>query len=139
MINKGDIADLLISTALEMSIGSPALAVYQQGVVEPPNDVKKYIVIEYVPNESANLFVGNDAPSWHQGFLQATVVWPVGSGTVVIHDHAGLIIEAWRKGTILQGTGFKLKVHRQPSERGPIKDGKSLRMPVIIPYQVIAR
>lgn len=140
MINKGDIADLMLSRGLEMQIGSPALNVYQQGIVDPPKDDKgKYIELQFVPNESVNLSVGNNAASWHQGFLQATVVWPAGQGTVVLHDHAGQIIEAWKKGTILYGTGFKLKVTRQPSERGPIKDGKTWRVPVIIPYQVIAR
>lgn len=139
MINKGDIASLLIETGLAMVIGTPTLPVYQQGVNSPETDDKDYIVLEFVPNDSSNLYVGNDAPSFHQGFLQATVVGKAGKGTVRLLDLAGVIIEAWKKGTQLQGTGFRLKVPRQPTERGPIKDGKSWRVPVLIPYQVIAR
>lgn len=139
MINKGDIADLLITTGLAMVIGTPQLTVYQQGINSPETDDKDYLSLEFVPNDSSNLYVGNDAPSFHQGFLQVTVVGVTGKGTVRLHDLAGSVIEAWKKGTTLQGTGFKLKVPRQPTERGPIKDGKSWRVPVLIPYQVIAR
>lgn len=139
MINKGDIAELMIKTGLEMVISSPGLPVYQQGINDPGGEEKDYIVLEFVPNDSANLYVGNDAPSFHQGFLQATVVGAAGKGTVRLHDLAGSIIEVWKKGTTLQGAGFRLKVPRQPTERGPVKDGKNWRVPVIIPYQVIAR
>lgn len=138
-INKGDIADLLITTGLAMNIGSPALKVYQQGVNEPANSEKDYLTLEFVPNDSTNLYVGVNAPSFHQGFLQVTVVGSSGKGTVRLHDLAGSVIEAWKKGTKLQGVGFRLKVPRQPSERGPIKDGKNWRVPVLVPYQVIAR
>lgn len=139
MINKGDIPDLLISTALAMQVGTPPLPVYQQGIGEPERDDKEYLAVEFVPNDTSNLFVGNEAPSMHQGFLQVTVVGVSGKGTVRLHDLAGHVIEAWKKGTTLEGNGFKLKVPRQPTDRGPVKEGKNWRIPVLIPYQVIAR
>ncbi len=138
-INKGDIADVLLTRGLAMTIGNPVLKVYQQGVNEPANAEKDYLALQYVPNDSSNLYVGTDAPSLHQGFLQVTVVGSSGKGTVRLHDLAGEVIEAWKKGTKLSGTGFRLKVPRQPTERGPTKDGKNYRIPVLIPYQVIAR
>lgn len=138
-MNTGDIPALLIETALAMTISSPALPIYQQGLNELSSNEKDYLSIEFVPNDTINRAVGNDDASVHQGFLQVTVVGSAGKGTVRLHDLAGQVIEAWKKGTTLYGTGFKLKVPRKPSERGPIKDGKNWRVPVLIPYQVIAR
>lgn len=138
-MNTGDIPGLLIETALAMAIGTPPLKIYQQGIDEEASSEKEYLAIQFVPGDTINRAVGNNDASVHQGFLQVTVVGASGKGTVRLHDLAGEVIEAWKKGTTLYGAGFKLKVPRKPSERGPIKDGKNWRVPVVIPYQVIAR
>lgn len=138
-MNTGDIPALLIETGLAMAIGTPNLPIYQQAIHEPSNSEKDYLTLEFVPNDTVNRAVGDNDASVHQGFLQVTVVGSAGKGTVRLHDLAGQVIEAWKKGTTLYGTGFKLRVPRKPSERGPIKDGKNWRVPVLIPYQVIAR
>lgn len=138
-MNTGDIPALLLETGLAMNIGTPNLPVYQQAIHEPANSEKDYLTLEFVPNDTINRAVGDNDASVHQGFLQVTVVGSAGKGTVRLHDLAGQVIEAWKKGTTLYGTGFKLRVPRKPSERGPIKDGKNWRIPVLIPYQVIAR
>ena len=93
----------------------------------------------YLPNTTQELFVGNDTPKWYQGFLQLSVMWPdKGQGDLPARDLASEIALAWRKGIALDGGGFRIKIHGAPSIAQTMKDGAWLRVPVSIPYQVIA-
>ena len=135
-MNKSEIAQLLLDEALTMTF-TPAIGVYD--VMQQTDAIEaQHIEVQFLPNESTELSVGNDAPKWHQGFLQMTVVWPTGQGVVAPALYVDQIIDHWRKGTTLFGTGFKLKVNRTPWDGQPFKDGKWVRIPVSIPYIDIA-
>lgn len=137
-MNKSDIAKILLDRALVMTFTpEPSIPVYDV-MQQTPAVAGAHVEAQFLPNESTELSVGNDAPKWHQGFLQMTVVWPAGEGVVAPSLYVDQIIEHWKKGTTLFGTGFKLRVNRTPWDGQPFKDGKWVRIPVSIPYIVIA-
>lgn len=99
----------------------------------------RYIELVYQPNETFSPFVGNDDPQQQRGFLQVTVVGPRVSTDDVGWQVAAAIIDHYKKGTILRGTGgVNVKVVRKPWAAPPFPDEGWQRIPVTIPYLCIA-
>ncbi len=104
-----------------------------------PTEGQEYLDISYLPNTTTEVFVGNDTPKWYQGIFQIAVMWPdKGLGVLPARDIASQVAENWKKGPAFDGGSFRLKLPGAPSIAQTLKDGAWLRVPVSIPYQVIA-
>lgn len=139
MITESRISETLLQAALATAPGSPQVTVALPFQAFSPEEGQEYVEATYLPNTTQELFVGNDTPKWYQGFLQLSVMWPdKGQGDLPARDLASEIALAWRKGIALDGGGFRIKIYGAPSIAQTMKDGAWLRVPVSIPYQVIA-
>jgi len=139
MIQESLISETLFTHALATAPGSPSIEVAIAHQKFDPVEGNDYLELTYLPNTTQELFVGNDAPKWYQGFLQVAVMSPnKGQGDLPARDIASELVSIWKKGTILDGNGFRIRVTRVPSIAQTMKDGAWLRVPVSIPYQVIA-
>ena len=139
MIVESSISETLLSAARIKAPGSPSVEVTLPFQPFSPEEGQEYVEAIFLPNVTQELFVGNETPKGYQGFLQLSVMWPdKGQGDLPARDLASEIAQSWRKGTALDGSGFRIKVPRAPSIAQTMKDGAWLRVPVSIPYQVIA-
>lgn len=139
MIQESLILEALLEGAKVRLPGSPPVELALPYQTFNPQEGAEYLEATYLPNTTTELFVGNNTPKWYQGFLQLSVMWPdKGFGDLLARDLASAVAENWKKGTALDGGGFRVKVPRAPSIAQTLKDGAWLRVPVSIPYQVIA-
>lgn len=139
MITESKISEALLTAAVALAPSSPPVGIALPFQAFSPADDEAYIDATFLPNVTQEPFVGNDSPKWYMGFLQLAIMWPdKGQGDLPARDLASEVAIAWKKGTILDGDGFRVKVYRAPSIAQTIKDGARLRVPVSIPYQVIA-
>lgn len=139
MIEESLICEALLTGATTRVPGSPPVELVLPFRNFEPTKGEGYLEAQYLPNTTGEPFVGNNSSKWFMGFLQLTVVWPnEGQGDLPARDLASEVAELWKKGTILDGNGFRVKVYRAPSIAQTLKDGAWLRVPVSIPYHVIA-
>lgn len=137
MITESSISETLLLGASARLPGSPPVEIALPFQKFTPTQA--YLEAQYLPNTTSELYVGNDSPKWYQGFLQLSVMWPdKGQGDLDARDLASEVAESWKKGTILDGDGFRVRIKRAPSIAPTMKDGAWLRVPVSVPYQVIA-
>lgn len=139
MITESHIGETLYNGIVARPVHSPPVDVVLPLQKYDPIEGQPYIEVTFLPNTMQEPFVGNDSSKWYQGFLQLSVMWPnKGLGDLPARDLASEVAFLWKKGTILDGDGFRVKVYRAPSIAQTMKDGAWLRVPVSIPYQVIA-
>jgi hypothetical protein len=94
-----------------------------------------YLRVDFIPNRTDNLGLANDAKARHQGILQVMAIYPVGQGVIKPTNTAGLVAAHFAKGTILYGSGVKLKVYSKPSVGAPMIEPDKISVPVTILYR----
>lgn len=130
---EATIAELLFARLTSLVL-SPALPVSYQGLpFTPPTG--PYLRADFIPNRTDNLGLANDASARHQGILQIMVIYPVGQGVVKPTNVAGLVASHFAKGTILYGSGVKVKVYAKPSVGAPMIEPDKVSVPVTVLYR----
>ncbi|MHC1549396.1 phage tail terminator-like protein [Phyllobacterium sp. K27] len=137
---EGTILSLLLARLAALVL-TPALPIAQPGIpftapteTSGPNigKPKPYLRADFIPNRTDNLGLANDAKARHQGLLQVMVVYPPGVGVVKPTDIGGSIAAHFAKGTIMYGSGVKLKVYQKPNVGAPMIETDKIYVPVTI-------
>jgi hypothetical protein len=128
----------LLDRLLTMNTGvfSPAINIVTDETYAPAEG-ETYIIAIYLPNETLTRYTGDDR-GFHEGFLQVTVVSPIDGGTIPPRRIASDVIEYFKKGTIIDGNGVRVKINRQPWAAQTFKEQNRspwFRTAVSIPYQ----
>jgi hypothetical protein len=130
---EATIAELLF-TRLTSLVVSPVLPVAYPGLAfTPPTGA--YLRADFIPNRTDNLGLANDATARHQGILQVMAIYPAGQGVIKPTNTAGLVATHFAKGTILHGSGVKVKVYTKPSVGAPMIEPDKISVPVTILYR----
>lgn len=140
---EGTIAQLLFDRVLSLVL-APALPVaVPSSAFTPPVEtsgpnlgrIKPYLRVDFIPNRTDNLGLANDASARHQGILQVMAIYPINIGVIKPTDTAGLVAAHFGKGTILYGSGVKVKVYQKPSVGAPMIEPDKVSVPVTILYR----
>lgn len=111
---------------------SPALSVAYPGRGFSPPESGFWLEAVWIPNETANYGMEDDAPSLLQGMAQVNVCYRPGHGIVGGLAVAGEIIQAFAKGTRFANM---VRVYRKPWVANVIEDPDRIMHPVTIPWQ----
>lgn len=111
--------------------------VENEGEGYEPRIDNEYLAVKLFINDTVTRYVGAGRKQY-QGILQVTVVYPIKAGILSATEIAGQVAGYFKKGTIIDGDGVRIKINRQPSLATPIPDGAWLRVPVSIPYNCMA-
>ncbi|MCO4316343.1 DUF4128 domain-containing protein [Phyllobacterium sp. 21LDTY02-6] len=130
---EATIAELLFARAAALVL-NPVLPVAYPGrsFTAPAGP---YLRVDFIPNRTDNLGLAYDATARHQGILQVMAIYPVGAGIIKATDTGGLIASHFAKGTILYGSGVKLKVYQKPSVGGPLIEPDRVNVPVTVQWR----
>ena len=102
-----------------------------------PRDGVPYLQVDFMPNRTQNLFVGNSAPARHIGIFQVSVMYPNGEGRIPALALAGEVAAAFSKGSRFASNGVSAQIYEQPSVAPPMQEPDRVRVPVSIRYQAI--
>lgn len=102
-----------------------------------PTIGEAYLEARYLPAPTNTLAVGEGRDQYN-GILQVTVVAPRNEGVEPAMAIADEVIRHFKKHTIIDGDGVRVKINRQPSQASPAGDGAWLRVPVSIVYNCMA-
>lgn len=130
---EATIAELLFARTAALVL-APALPVAYPGLPFPP-PTGPYLRADFIPNRTDNLGLANDASARHQGILQIMAIYPVGQGVVKATNAGGLVAAHFGKGTILYGSGVKVKIYQKPSVGAPMIEPDKISLPVTILYR----
>ncbi|WP_457299168.1 phage tail terminator-like protein [Phyllobacterium sp. P5_D12] len=131
---EATIAEILFARLTSLVI-SPVLPVSYPGLAFTPPANAAYLKADFIPNRTDNLGLANDAKARHQGIIQVMAIYPVGQGVIKPTNTAGLVAAHFAKGTILYGSGVKLKVYAKPSVGAPMIEPDKVNVPVTILYR----
>jgi hypothetical protein len=135
MISQAELVTALFEHAKNMSLG---LHVVLPREAYKPSEGEIYLDVSWLPNETVELFTGNDAAAWYQGILQIAVMTPaetsIVDASVVVDD----VIAYWPKGSAIDAGNFRVKIQRQPWPSPSFRDESWDRVPISIEYKVIA-
>lgn len=135
MIEQSALITALFEHAMNMSLGLKV--VLPRESYQPTKD-ETFLDVSWLPNETVAQFVGHDTPDWYQGFLQVAVMTPENTSLVDASSVADEVISYWTKGTVIDGGGFRIKINRSPWPAPSFKDESWDRLPISIPYQIMA-
>lgn len=127
---EATIAELLFAR-LATLILNPVLPVAYPGLAFTP-PAGPYLRVDFIPNRTDNIGLANDASARHQGILQVMAIHPVGQGVIKATNTGGFVTAHFAKGTILYGSGVKLKIYAKPSVGSPIIEPDKINVPVTI-------
>ena len=96
-----------------------------------------YLSAQVFVSETDTLYVG-PGTFRYQGILQVTVNSPRLRGVIQAQEWAGLLIDYFKKDTIIDGDGVRIRIIRQPSQATPTNDGPWVRLPISINYHCMA-
>lgn len=111
---------------------SPAIPVAFPGIGFTPLASGFWLEVVWIPNETANYGMEDDAPSLLQGMAQVNVCFRPGLGIVGGLQLAGAVVQAFPKGTRLAD---RVRVYRKPWVANVIEDPERVMHPVTIPWQ----
>jgi len=135
MADPAVVAQLILEHAEAMVIGSPALPIaYPDVTFIPPTD-GKYLRLDLFNNEP--FWQGLSSGRIDQGLMQVMVVWPRAEGRIKPAEVAALVMEHWAKLTVLQGSGVRVKVNREPYVSSPILSDHETETPITIPWNAV--
>lgn len=111
---------------------SPALTVSFQGKgYNPPSD-GFWLELNWIPNETANYGLADDAPVLLQGIAQVNVCWRPGLGLMPGQALAGQVIAAFPKGTRIANL---VRIYRKGWVASVIEDPARVMLPVTIMWR----
>lgn len=135
MIEQAALITALLDRAVNMSLG---LKVVLPREVFKPAHNQIYLEVQWLPNETLELYVGKDAPAWYRGLLQITVCTPAETSIIDASVVADEVISFWEKGDVIDAGDFSIKITRRPWPAPSLKDGDWDRLPITIDYRVTA-
>lgn len=100
----------------------------------PPND-RKFLRVQYLPNQTERVAVDSVAPHRHAGILQVTVVWPENSGFQQPLDIAGQVADFFAADTRMVYQDVIVRSTKRPTIAPSMTDGADLLTPVSIEYE----
>lgn len=133
MTTEKAIAQAILDHSQAMSLSPSIELVLDQETPYEPVIGTPYLAGQLFTNETTTRYV-DEGRKVYQGILQVTVVYPRNHGIVDAIDVAGMVIDHFKKGTIIDGDGVRVRITRQPSHASATPDGAWLRVPVSIPY-----
>lgn len=111
---------------------SPAIPVGFPGVGFAPPDSGLWLEAQWMPNETVNYGLADDAPSLLQGMAQVGVCCRPGAGIMEPLGIADMVIVAFAKGTKFANS---VRVYRKPWVSGAIEDPERVMHPVTIMWR----
>lgn len=102
-----------------------------------PTIGQAYVEATILVNETGTLSIGSGKKQF-VGIYQITVVSPRSEGTIPATVLADVVVDHFKKDTILDGDGVRVRVNRHPSQATPTSDGSWVRVPVSVPYHCMA-
>lgn len=111
---------------------SPPLQVAFPGIGFTPPAAGMWLELQWVPNETVNYGMADDAPVLMQGLAQVGVCYRPGGGLMAGLQLAGAVVAAFPKGTRIADL---VRVYRKGWVASVIEDPERLMHPVIIPWQ----
>lgn len=133
MTKEKAIAQAMLDFCDEMSLSPSIEVVSDQETPYDPVIGVPFLAGQLFTNDTTTRYVG-EGRKVYQGILQVTVVYPRDHGVLDAIEVAGMVIDHFKKGTIIDGDGVRVKITRQPSHASATPDGAWLRVPVSIPY-----
>jgi hypothetical protein len=106
---EATIAELLFARLAALVLNPVLPAAYPGLAFAAP--AGPYLRADFIPNRTDNIGLANDASARHQGILQVMAIHPVGQGVINATNTGGLVTAHFAKGTILYGSGVKLKIY----------------------------
>jgi hypothetical protein len=117
---------------------SPSLEIVESVENEyKPRLDQEYLAAQWLVSPTVTRSIGRGRLQY-SGILQVTVVYPRNAGVLLATIIADEIVDHFKKGTIIDGDGVRVKINRQPSQATPTPDGAWLRVPVSIIYNCMA-
>lgn len=140
MADPAVVAQLILEHSESMAIDWPALPIAYPDVnftppVRPDGSAGPYLRLDLFNN--APFWEGLSSGRIDQGLLQVTVVWPRAEGRIKPAEVAALVMEHWKKLTILSGSGTRVKINREPWVSSPILSEHQTETPVTIPWNAV--
>lgn len=99
----------------------------------PPAD-HRYVSVDHFRNQNTRLYL-RGAEQQRQGFLQLSLVYPLGNGSPPSLQAAGDIIVDFPQDTVLVSEGVRVRITKQPDTMSPIKTDVSWIIPISIYYE----
>ena len=135
MIEQNKLLTALFERLQNMSLGIH-VALPREGY--KPDVDETYLDILWLPNETNEPFVAHNSPTWYQGILQVAIMTPKNASIVDASTIADEVTAFWNKGTTIPVDGKKLTIYRQPWLAPSFKDENFDRLPLSIPYKIVA-
>ena len=132
MSDKDIYVDFCTKLAAFAATFSPDVPVAYPGVGFEPPTSGVWLELQWVPNDTVNYGMANDAPVLRQGMAQVGVCYRPGAGVVSGLTVANAVIAAFPKGTRIAN---EVRVYRKPWIAAIIQDPERVMHPVTIPWQ----
>lgn len=87
-----------------------------------------------LPAETIQETLGDSGVNRHSGLLQIDVFWPAGEGIERPVEVAGALIKHFKRGTVLAGSTFYVRVPTPPSRATHRDETNWCQVPVLIPW-----
>lgn len=130
---ESTIPDLLLTHLGKLNLSPKLPVAYPNLPFKPPSG--SYLEARFMPNTNVDRFLGDNDTVQYQGLLQVTLVVLSAGGIIDPLKIAAQVAAHFAKGTILQGSGVKVRVYNKPSVASTLQDTDRLRIPITIPYR----
>lgn len=100
----------------------------------PPED-RRYLRVQYLPNESERYLIDSDGPHRHVGIFQVTVVLQLQDGILRARDVASAVASHFSADTRMSYGGVVVRSMKRPSVAVSMNDGADLLTPVSVEYE----
>lgn len=127
------LAELVVTPALSVAWPDAAFPGLNSDGTEKPKP-PAYLRVQFLPNDTDRLFIGNGEPHRFKGLFQVSVVWPAGQGIVAPLDIAGKIVEHFAEGSRFPIGAGVLRIDKRPSVARPLQEADHIQIPVTIEW-----
>jgi hypothetical protein len=103
---------------------------------DPSGNEVGFVRLDYIPNNPTNFRIALDTSPIRRGIFQASVYVPDGTGMLQATEQAGIIRDAFERGTKITSGNVTIRVDDEPTVGPAIQEEAWLQIPVSIPFIV---
>ena len=130
------IVDALFTATNSLSLGTGWYRAYEGYDYDPTGNNVGYVFFSVLKNDPVNPRIRHGNEPIRRGIFQASVYVPDGAGTITANEKAGIIRDAFERGTKITSGSVTIRVDDEPTVGPAIQEEAWLQVPVSIPFVV---
>lgn len=130
------IIDALFTEADGITLANGFVKAWEGVPYDPTGNETGFVRFSVLKNNPINLRIALSTSPIRRGILQASVYVPDGAGIVQATEQAGIIRDAFERGTKITSGDVTIRIDDEPTVDPAIQEEAWLQIPVSIPFIV---